>query len=405
MALREGRAPRIVVLAPHHVLSPRVVEEVNSLARQHDVHIVCWNRSAAALPPTGMRAAIHEVKLRAPTGSLALAFWLPRLYLRIVREATSLRPVEAVHCTHMSLLPIAIWVARTSGAAVVYDVYERHVISMSERFLRPLRSVARCALELLEHWLVRKTDLVLTVDSPKDELVRRYRGLGVPSEVLFNVPVIHELPERASSDADPRPFRMIYVGGLMRLKGLLVSGQVLVMLSSWGYDVELALVGTRDDSWDEFEAIVREGGVEGRVVSAGWCPYEEMLRMVAAADLGLALHQPRRDFLHVSKGTGRKFFTYMEAGVPIVGPVLGEVGDIVRETGCGVLVDTTSPGEVAGAIKGLIHDPEARARMGAAGRKAIVERYNWSNEEPKLLNGYEAILERRVRRSSERRAF
>jgi len=65
-----------------------------------------------------------------------------------------------------------------------------------------------------------------------------------------------------------------------------------------------------------------------------------------------------------------------------------EMGRVVDETGCGWLVDPTDPVTVADAMEQALANPgECRAR-GDAGRKAVLERYNWSMAERIMLNAY-----------------
>ena len=93
----------------------------------------------------------------------------------------------------------------------------------------------------------------------------------------------------------------------------------------------------------------------------------------------------------VSKGNGRKFFTYMQASLPIVGPEFGEVGLVVREERCGILCDTTNPDEIAKAIVYLLRHPEEARAMGQRGRAAIEQKYNLASELNKLLEVYQRL--------------
>ena len=47
-----------------------------------------------------------------------------------------------------------------------------------------------------------------------------------------------------------------------------------------------------------------------------------------------------------------------------------------------------NPEEIAKAIKYLIENPGVSQKMGENGRKAVLETYNWENEEKKLLKLY-----------------
>jgi len=75
----------------------------------------------------------------------------------------------------------------------------------------------------------------------------------------------------------------------------------------------------------------------------------------------------------------------------VVAPDFPEIGKIVREAGCGVLVDPTDPEAVARAIVRLLSHPEEARRMGKRGRKAVEERYCWERMEEKLARVYNSV--------------
>jgi glycosyltransferase involved in cell wall biosynthesis len=84
-------------------------------------------------------------------------------------------------------------------------------------------------------------------------------------------------------------------------------------------------------------------------------------------------------------------FEYMAAGIPVVASAFPLWKSIVEKSGCGVCVDPQDVNAVAGAIKYLLaHEAEAEA-MGARGREAVMNEYNWKNESGKLVELYKRI--------------
>jgi glycosyltransferase involved in cell wall biosynthesis len=214
--------------------------------------------------------------------------------------------------------------------------------------------------------------------------------------VLYNVPRVDtEAPEvrgtgQPSSTSTGQT--IIYVGGLSRIKGGLRALEALNRAREEIPEVKLLMIGSfLDGSEDECRRYVAEHNLNHSVEFMEWLPYAGMFRYLKEARLGLALHQPMPRFLLVSRGNGRKFFTYMQASLPIIGPEFGEVGQVVREEGCGILCDTTDPQQIADAIVYLLRHPEEAAEMGRRGRAAIEQKYNLSIEQRKLLEVYNRI--------------
>lgn len=56
-------------------------------------------------------------------------------------------------------------------------------------------------------------------------------------------------------------------------------------------------------------------------------------------------------------------------------------------------MDPEDTGEVARAIRTLLDDPERAWQMGQNGYRAVMETFNWSREEEKLLALYRDLTE------------
>ena len=67
----------------------------------------------------------------------------------------------------------------------------------------------------------------------------------------------------------------------------------------------------------------------------------------------------------------------MAAGIPVVASDFRQVREVVEGSDCGVVVDTTRPEAIARAIGRILADPDEASAMGARGRAAVVDRYNW----------------------------
>lgn len=83
----------------------------------------------------------------------------------------------------------------------------------------------------------------------------------------------------------------------------------------------------------------------------------------------------------------------LAAGVPVVQPRHGSFPEIVEDTGGGLLVEPSSPQALAHGLRQLIDDPDHRRRLGAAGRKAVLQRYDEATMAEQNLALYREVLE------------
>jgi glycosyltransferase involved in cell wall biosynthesis len=87
-----------------------------------------------------------------------------------------------------------------------------------------------------------------------------------------------------------------------------------------------------------------------------------------------------------------KMFEYMSAGIPVIASDFPLWREILEDNECGICVNPLDPQDIANAINYLISHPEEAKRMGENGRRAVLEKFNWSIEEKKLIQFYEEVL-------------
>ena len=63
-------------------------------------------------------------------------------------------------------------------------------------------------------------------------------------------------------------------------------------------------------------------------------------------------------------------------------------------SGCGVCVNPFDIEGAAAAISDIVDNPERAREMGANGRRAVLEKYNWNTQSEILLDLYNSLLDR-----------
>ncbi|GAA0376024.1 glycosyltransferase family 1 protein [Microbispora corallina] len=81
----------------------------------------------------------------------------------------------------------------------------------------------------------------------------------------------------------------------------------------------------------------------------------------------------------------------LAAGVPVVAAAAGGPLDLVRPGGNGLLYPPDSPALMREAVRRLVADPAARARMGEEARRSVLSR-TWTSLCERLVEHYEAVL-------------
>jgi glycosyltransferase involved in cell wall biosynthesis len=129
-------------------------------------------------------------------------------------------------------------------------------------------------------------------------------------------------------------------------------------------DADLLLIGD-GPLRPELEAQVRTLGIEGRVHFLG--VRSDVADLLRAADVFT--------LTSVSEAASLTLLEAMATGLPVVVTAVGGNPEIVRDGREGLLAPRGDASAIAAALLRLLGDPEARRRLGAAGRERVRQRY------------------------------
>ncbi len=81
-------------------------------------------------------------------------------------------------------------------------------------------------------------------------------------------------------------------------------------------------------------------------------------------------------------------------GIPVVATNVGGLPEVIRDGVTGIIVQPKNPTETAEALERLISDESLRINMGEAGRKNVIDNYDWEKSVQKMMNVYNQVLNR-----------
>jgi glycosyltransferase involved in cell wall biosynthesis len=96
-----------------------------------------------------------------------------------------------------------------------------------------------------------------------------------------------------------------------------------------------------------------------------------MPALLASADIAVVLLRTR-----LPGAVPSKLYEAMASGLPVVLVAEGEPAEILRSTNAGIAVNPGDLDGLADALRRLAQSKDERARLGAAGRAAAVERFD-----------------------------
>ena len=274
------------------------------------------------------------------------------------------RRAAIVHL-NTALTPRAYWrdlmymlVARLCRARVLYQVHGGPVPQAFCRDGRVAGAFVRATLRL--------ADVIVVMSDSEREAFCRFgvaaRVLALPNAVDCS-PYDALVRERAPP---ARPLRLLYLGRLVREKGLYELIEGLQLARSRGAAAELILAGDGPEAAALNEAVAAGGGEPVGFVGPVRGP--DKLALLRWADV-LALPS-------YSEGLPYALLESMAAGVPAIATRVGAIPEVVADGVNGLLLEPRSASAIAAAIHALTQDRAALARMGEASRATIAAHYS-----------------------------
>lgn len=304
-----------------------------------------------------------------------LQWRLPAGHARRLARHLAANPPEVVYCLFgwqaTQLLDVLEKVERP--IPLVYLAGGRDASapeSVGEGFLERLRMVwARAALVL----------------SGSDFLRRKLLSLGAPAEKLRLHYIGIRLPEPPVARSRRSGFKLLAASRLVPEKGVRHTIRAFARLARTVPEATLTVIGDGRER-QACERLARELGLGDRISFRGMLPRAEVYRQMREADVLVQHNVPSADGVEESVAA-----TLSEAsahGLPVVGTRSGGVPEAVLDGRTGFLVEPGDEAGMAEVVLRLHRDPEAGARMGAAGRAFVEQNFN--------LEAQNRLLERRL---------
>lgn len=359
---------------------PRVQKEAQ-IAHDagHDVCVICRSYSGSPMP-----YLVKQLSVRRK--NRLLAKYLERFWINIkMFWVTLLSRAQIIHANDLDTLPAAYLAAQLSRAALVYDAHELWSDGGGGRAGKFGKVLALVA----ERFLSTRVDAVITVSTYRAQAMVKALNIPLPT-VVMNAPhyVAPDklIPQEWLNQFDGKRV-ILYQGGYSETMGLT---EAILSAKHLPEDIVLVFRGLGPYEATMQKTIVEEGLVD-KVVMVPPVAMNDLVYSAVGADLGLVLYKPVN--LNNLYAAPNKMFEYIMAGVPCVGSDLPYIREILLDSDIGVVFKPGDPVDLARAIMELINAPERLLTMKQRCQE-LAHHFSWSVEGAKLLEVYDAIMEK-----------
>jgi len=358
---------------------PRVHREALALIEAgHQVTILCWDRdrkAKAAEIVDGIYLKRIYVSSTHGRGS-AQMFYLVAFWVKAFLSGRKM-DFDIVHSHDFDTLPLGYALARLRGAQLVYDSHESYI-----DMVHHLPTAIRKLIVFTENWLLKRTDLVITVGNILMEFLQNRGATKVCVVGNWQNPSHFQFDETELQDG-------------MKNLGIEEGQKVIAFIANLGIERKIPeLIEAVSKTPDTFLILGGNGPCAGLALEAAdkfsnihylnYVDPQNVPYYTAIADIIFYGFDPENPNARFS--APNKLFECLAAGKVMLTGDFGEIGRIVREMECGIILPDYSVSAIQTAINDLTVE-----QLQIYSNNALVagqEHYCWSAAAKALIDNY-----------------
>jgi len=321
------------------------------------------------------RAVVRVVKYAART---PLSGYVQRGIDRRMKVAVLAFGPDVIHAHDLETLELACELKNELTIPVVYDSHE----IASERNHHTQAQKDRAGAK--EAALIHLADVVIMVSDGCARFTSEKYGIPIPT-VIMNTPdfdpikiEVRDLRKEFSIPSEI--ILLVHQGSLQRNRGIEQSIKAVRNIPNVTY----VIIGYGQHR-PFLENFVTSSGLAEKVKFFGPVPANQLIEWTASADIGICtIVGKTKSYLYAMPN---KLFEYTMAGLPVIASNYPDMGTFVIENRMGITCDPESPESIANSINSLLADTELREKL-ANGARIARTKFNWENEQKKLLEVY-----------------
>lgn len=331
--------------------------------------------------PEGWRAPGVDYYLTRPQRTRADRLLSAR---RVAAAARHVPGVDWYYSPDPDAAPVAIKLARSTGARSIFDIHELFHGPLLDRWLmnHDLIAVREYVRKRISK-TCSASDLVIGVS---DSVLDPYIPAGPQRLLVRNLPPEWFWSPTAGPSRDGSGTVRFMHGKALPARGTEIiiaalsravsreAGAALVMFNDVGVDATPYM--------PQLRSLVARAGVSDHVEVRPSVTHREMPDELARCHVGVIGYGRALG----ADSLPNRLFEYMAAGLAVLAPTYSrEIHAIVEQEGIGLTVDFEDPDSVAEAMIWMCQNPTAVHEMGHRARKSVQARHNWSAEFEQLL--------------------
>jgi len=272
---------------------------------------------------------------------------------------------------------------KLEGYKVIYDTHEDLPRQILSKYYIPLhfRKFISFTIELLENFISKRLSGIITATP---HINKRFIKINNLSKTVNNYPLASEIENCLTINGERIKNQICYTGGVTRIRGIVEIIEAIKNL-----DVTLVIAGPMESTSLQNELEQMPGW--SKVNYLGTVSRKTVYEIMERSSLGLLLYHPEPNHTNAQPN---KLFEYMAAKLPVLASNFPLWEEIIKIHQFGICVNPLDPKAISEGIVTMLTSGEIE-KMGTAASQAVLNQFNWKNEEKVLINFYKLLLTRK----------
>lgn len=245
-------------------------------------------------------------------------------------------------------------------------------------------------LKLYERIFYSMSDAIICVNN---HMADRFKKFGKHLFVIPHYPSIDFVNKVNNCNVKLPDNTIIYIGGINDERNIKKLLKVLLIIKDkYHYNVNLAIFGNAEKKYlAEIYNLAQVMGISKNII-IGKVPYKQIPALLRQAKIGMLLLKKDNPAHYWAEAV--KFFEYAAMGLPVIISDLPANRKLIEICQNGYIVDPDDEFLIAEKCVELLNNPQKAEKMGKAGKKCFLKKFNWEINEQKITKLLKIIEEK-----------
>lgn len=233
---------------------------------------------------------------------------------------------------------------------------------------------------------IRDARFIIAVSRFNKRVMETVCPEAAPGKIIVNRTgvLLGQFPYSGTRERGPE-FKILCLASLYPVKNHAGLIEACGILKSRGVNFSLELVGKDDlGRGPMLQQLVAANGIEENVLFSGSIDHGEIREVLGRADVCI--------LTSFSEGIPVSLMEAMACGLPVIGPNVTGVPELIKHGESGYLVDPHSPADIADSLLKILENPGLARAMGESGRAQVEEFYDMQNNARELASIFQERL-------------